>query len=380
MEFKIKNKRTILLIIAFAIVFYWGLNHLVPILELAEKMVGVFSPFILGGAIAFVLNVPLKLIEKVLGPHMKNKKMLLRIISILLSFALAVGIVLFVIVTVIPELINTLVALNAGIPKFLDDVSKWVTGLTATYPEITDYIASLEVNWTDLTHKALTVLQSSVTNVLSSTWGVATSVIGGITTTALGLIFSVYILAQKEKLGMQAKKIVYAYLPTKWVNRVLKVFHISNKTFSGFISGQCTEAVVFGCFCYLGMVLFRFPYALSISVLIGFLTLIPIVGAFLGTALGAILIMVTSPLRAVWFVVLIIVLQQIDGNLIYPRIVGNSVGLPGIWVMMAVTVGGSLMGILGMLVFVPLSSVLYALLRENVNIRLGKKDIKEEAL
>ena len=183
--------------------------------------------------------------------------------------------------------------------------------------------------------------------------GVATSVIGGITTTALGLIFSVYILAQKEKLGMQAKKIVYAYLPTKWVNRVLKVFHISNKTFSGFISGQCTEAVVFGCFCYLGMVLFRFPYALSISVLIGFLTLIPIVGAFLGTALGAILIMVTSPLRAVWFVVLIIVLQQIDGNLIYPRIVGNSVGLPGIWVMMAVTVGGSLMGILGMLVLCP---------------------------
>ena len=135
-----------------------------------------------------------------------------------------------------------------------------------------------------------------------------------------------------------------------------------------------------GCFCYLGMVIFRFPYALSISVLIGFLTLIPIVGAFLGTALGAILIMVTSPLRAIWFVVLIIVLQQIDGNLIYPRIVGNSVGLPGIWVMMAVTVGGSLMGILGMLVFVPLSSVLYALLRENVNIRLRKKDIKEEAL
>lgn len=380
MEIKIKNKRSLLIIIACGILFYWGLNHLSVFLSILKQFLGVVSPFLMGGAIAFVLNVPMKNIEKRLLSVFKEKKMLLRAVSILASFLLALGIVVFVVMMVIPALIDTLVQLNAGIPRFLDNVNEWLLTLTKDYPEITDYLMSIELNWTDITQKAMAFLQNSAAGLLRSTWGMASSVIGGITTAAIGLIFSVYILAEKEKLGMQFKKIIYAYLPEHVVAHILKVSRLSAKTFSGFISGQCTEAVAFGLLCYLAMTIFDFPYAVCVSVLIGFMTLLPVVGAFLGTALGAILIMVSSPVKAIWFVVMIIILQQIDGNLIYPRIVGSSVGLPSMWVLVAVTVGGSLMGVFGMLVFVPLVSVLYALFRENVYKNLHKKAITQEKL
>lgn len=380
MEIKIKNKRSLLIIITCGILFYWGLNHLSVFLGILKQLLGVVSPFLMGGAIAFVLNVPMKNIEKRLLSVFKEKKMLLRAVSILASFLLALGIVVFVVMMVIPALIDTLVQLNAGIPRFLDNVNEWLLTLTKDYPEITDYLMSIELNWTDITQKAMAFLQNSAAGLLRSTWGMASSVIGGITTAAIGLIFSVYILAEKEKLGMQFKKISYAYLPEHVVAHILKVSRLSAKTFSGFISGQCTEAVAFGLLCYLAMTIFDFPYAVCVSVLIGFMTLLPVVGAFLGTALGAILIMVSSPVKAIWFVVMIIILQQIDGNLIYPRIVGSSVGLPSMWVLVAVTVGGSLMGVFGMLVFVPLVSVLYALFRENVYKNLHKKAITQEKL
>lgn len=380
MEFKLNSKKNLLGVIAFAICLYWGLNHLGLLADALNKCLGISMPFLLGGAIAFVLNVPMKFFEGHLQRLIKGKKLLVRFLSILLAFAVAFGVIIFVIMTVIPELINTVKALNQGFPEFLNNVDHWVKGLTQTYPEITDFIASIELNWSKLSETVLNFLQSSVTNVLSSTWGVASSVIGGLTTTFLGLVFAVYILVQKEKLGLQCKKILWAYLPEKYVRRLLKIGRLTHKTFSGFISGQCTEAVIFGLLCYLGMLLCRFPYAISVSVLIGFTTLIPVLGAFLGTALGAILIMVSDPIQAVWFVVMIIVLQQIDENLIYPRVVGNSVGLPSMWVMVAVTLGGSLMGVLGMLLFVPLASVLYALLRESVYGRLKRRSISEETV
>lgn len=376
MEFKVKDKRTLIIIIAFTILFYWGLSHLDAIFSLVGRVLGIISPFLLGSAIAFVLNVPMKHIEKGLARFVKNKRAL-RVIGVFLAYVLGLGVIAFVISSVIPEMIRTIRQLSTGESKFFNDVSKWVMGLSETHPEITDYISSLQFNWSELMQKALEILQNSVKNVLSSTWGVATSVAGGIATTGIGLIFSAYILLLKEKLGIQVKRVMYAYLPVKWVRKTLHVLRIANQTFSGFISGQCTEAVLFGALCYLAMTIFRFPYALSISVLIGFTTLIPIVGAFLGTALGALLIMVNNPLQAVWFVIMIIVLQQIDNNLIYPKIMGNSVGLPGMWVMVAVTLGGSLMGIVGMLIFVPIVSVVYTLFRESVYVRLKKKSIKE---
>ncbi len=377
MEIKIKNKRTLLLIITFAILLYWGVEHLETILGVLGKGIGIIFPFLLGGAIAFVINVPMKNIEERLASAFHEKPLALRIVSICLSFLLALGILVFVVMMVIPELADTLAQLNAGIPKFLDNVNTWLLGLTENYPEVKDFLMSFELNWADITQKALVVLQNAAGNLVSSTWGFTASVIGGITATAVGFIFSIYVLVEKEKLGVQFRKIICAYLPAPAVTHILKVGRLANKTFSGFISGQCTEAVVFGLLCYVCMVIFRFPYAVCVSVLIGFMTLLPVVGAFLGTTLGALLIMVSSPIKALWFLIMIGVLQQIDGNLIYPRIVGNSVGLPSIWVLAAVTVGGSLMGVLGMLIFVPLASVLYALFREDVYKRLDKKGVTE---
>lgn len=380
MEIKIKNKRTLLLIITFAILLYWGVEHLETILGVAGKLLGILFPFLLGGAIAFVVNVPMKNIERMLEPAFRGKRLLLRAVSIFLSFLMAIGIIAFVVMMVIPEVVDTMTQINAGIPQFLDNVNAWLLDLTKNYPDIKDFLMSFELNWADITKKALDMLQNAAGNVVSSTWGFTTSVIGGITSAAVGFIFSIYVLAEKEKLAMQFRKIIYAYLPEPVVMHILKVGRLASRTFAGFISGQCTEAVVFGLLCYTAMVIFRFPYAACVSVLIGFMTLLPVVGAFLGTALGALLIMVNSPIKALWFIIMIMVLQQIDGNLIYPRIVGNSVGLPSLWVLAAVTVGGSLMGVVGMLVFVPLVSVFYALFRENVYKKLEKKKITQEML
>lgn len=380
MEFKLNSKKNLLVVIAFAIGLYWGLNHLGAIKSALGRIFGILEPFLLGGCIAFILNVPMKFFERRLKRLFKKKRILLRGISMLLAFVVAFGAIAFVIMTVIPELINTIKAINRGIPQFLNQLDKWVRGLTDTYPDIQNYLNSLEFNWAKISETALNVLQNSAKNFLNSTWGVATSLIGGVTTTFLGIVFALYILAQKEKLGMQIKKVMWAYLPRKQVLKILKVGRLTHRTFSSFIAGQCTEAVVFGLLCYLSMMIFRFPYAVTISVLVGFTTLIPVLGAFLGTALGAILIMVSSPLKAVWFVVMVIVLQQIDGNFIYPRIVGSSVGLPSMWVLAAVTLGGSLMGVVGMLIFVPLASVLYALLRSSVYLRLNRRSITEESI
>lgn len=380
MEIKIKNKRSLLLVIAFGVLLYWGLEHLDEILDVAGGLFGVVFPFLLGGAIAFVLHVPLRFFERLLTPALGEKKGVLRAVSILLSLLLAVGIVAFVFMMVIPELIDTISQINEGMPAFMEGVNARLQELSKIYPQAGEALMSLEINWADLTQQMLGFLKNSLGNVVSSTWGWAATVIGGIASAGIGLIFSVYILAEKEKLGLQFRKIIYAYLPERAVAYILKVGHLANKTFSGFISGQCTEAVVFGLLCYIGMTIFHFPYAACVSVLIGFMTLLPIVGAFLGTAFGALLIMVSSPVKALWFIVLILVLQQIDGNLIYPRIVGGSVGLPSMWVLAAVTVGGNLLGVGGMLIFVPLSSVCYALLREHVYHRLTKKKISEETL
>lgn len=377
---EIKNKRTLLLLITYTVLLYWGLNHLGMFMGIIKRLLEVVFPFLVGGAIAFVLNAPMKNIEKMIAPVLSENKAVLRAVSILLSFLLALGIVAFVVMLVIPEVMDTLMQLNAGIPEFLEDVNAWISEVTKNHPEAKEYLLSFELNWSDIMQRILGVLQDAAGNVVSSTVGMATSVIGGIVSAAIGVIFSIYILAQKEKLGAQFRKIIYAYFPEKAVVHILKVGRLANRTFSGFISGQCTEAVVFGLLCYVAMTIFRFPYAACIAAMIGFLTLLPVVGAFLGTTVGALLIMVNSPVQALWFIVLILVLQQIDGNLIYPRIVGNSVGLPSLWVLAAVTVGGNLLGIGGILVFVPLVSVFYALFRENVYKNLGKKKITQEEL
>lgn len=341
-------------------------------------LLGILRPFIYGAAVAFVLNIPMKAIEKGLFSKAKNPKVdkIKRPVSIFLAFAAVILVIVFVTVTVVPQVTKTMIELGNKIPQFLVDAQIWLEELFASQPQLIALLEEFdpaEVNWDSIANTVIDFLKNGLGNVVSSTVTVASTIIGGVVNIFVALVFSFYILAQKEKLGSQFKRMLHAYFPQKAYDKVLEVASLAGRNFSSFITGQCTEAVILGTMFVVTMALFGFPYAVMVGVLIAFTALIPIVGAFIGCFVGAFLIMVDDPVKAIWFLVLFIVLQQIEGNLIYPHVVGNSVGLPSIWVLAAVTIGGSLMGVVGMLIFIPILSTVYALLREDVNERNGKK-------
>lgn len=277
------------------------------------------------------------------------------------------AVIFFVIFLVIPGLIDTIDSIKTYIPGIATNVQNWLYDMTNQYPQINDTIKNINIDWNNLDDETMKLLQSWAGTILSSSINILAAIFSGVANLVIGLIFAVYILLQKEKLGMQFRKIMQAYMKPELMEKTLKIFRVTNSAFTKFITGQVTEACILGFLCFLGMVVLGMPYALTIAVLIGFTALIPIFGAFIGAGIGALLIAVQSPMLALGFIVFIIILQQIEGNIIYPKVVGNSVGLPGIWVMVAVTVGGSLWGITGIAVSVPIASILYALLREDVN-------------
>lgn len=389
--------KRILLIITFGVVLFCALWNLKPIAAALGWILGLLMPFIFGLCIAFILNVPMRAIERALfkpvpeikggkngkkpaaGFGMKLRAVLYRAkrpLSIILSLLAIIAVVALVVLLIIPQIKQTALTVKASLPGFEARLNSTLQPIYDRLPEFQEWVTGLEVDWSSLVQKIGGYLEKGadgIKGVLGSTVGFATSLFSGIFNFVLGLIFAVYILAQKEKLASQVKRILLAFMPEKFNNTVFHIASMANDTFSRFLSGQCTEAVIIGTLCCIGMVIFRFPYAAAIGVLVGFTALIPIVGAFIGTAVGAILIFVTDPIKAFWFIVFILVLQQIEGNFIYPKVVGNSVGLPSMWVLFAVTVGGSVGGILGMLVSVPACSVIYCLIREEVNRRLAEK-------
>ncbi|MBQ8038417.1 MAG: AI-2E family transporter, partial [Lachnospiraceae bacterium] len=259
---------------------------------------------------------------------------------------------------------------------YFEDLIKELEILAAQYPEWKDAFAALEeisIDWSSVISYVTNFLKEGLGNLLSSTVVFAGSVAGALFDGVIAIVFAIYILSGKEKLGRQVKKLLYAYLPERGYNKTLKVLALCNHNFAKFISGQCLEAIILGTLFVICMTIFRMPYAVLVGVLIAFTALIPIVGAFIGCAVGAFLILMISPIKALIFIIMFLVLQQLEGNLIYPRVVGNSVGLPAIWVLVAVSIGGSMFGVVGMLVFIPLMSTVYALLKENVAVRNQKK-------
>lgn len=381
MELDNKNVRKILLIVIIGILVYWALQNLGMIFGGISTLIGILSPFILGVGIAFILNVILNIVEnKWLKSRKKNKRKtsildkVKRPVAILISLLILIAIVMFVMFMVIPELITTLKSLITYLPSIATDTQNWLYGMLDNYPQVSEMINS--INWKGIDEQTMQTIQSWAGSVVSSSLNVLVSVFSGLTNLVIAIIFAVYILLQKEKLGEQFKRVMKAYMPEKLMNKTLKVLNVSNSIFNKFITGQVTEAVILGFLCFIGMLIFRMPYALTISVLIGFLALIPIFGAIIGAAIGVILIAVQNPMLAIGFLIFIIVLQQIEGNIIYPKVVGNSIGLPGIWVLVAVTVGGALWGIPGIAISVPLVSILYALLKESVDNKLEER--KEE--
>ena len=374
MDLNKKNMKNLMILIVFAVLVLVGVQRIENLAAGFVFLMRIVFPFILGGAMAFILNIPMHFLEGRVFAKAKKKK-LVRPVSLVLSILFVVAILQIVLVVVIPEIAATFAGISKNIETFLPKLEQWLTEAFPDSEQLEMWIESLEFNWDKILQSAVNFLKNGAGNVLSSTVTVAKTVINSLMNFFVGFVFACYILLQKEKLSVQVKKVLYAFLPRHAVEKTLQVAALSYKTFSNFVTGQCLEAVILGTMFFVSMSVLRFPYALLVGVLIAFTALIPIFGAFIGCVLGTFLILVSNPVQAIGFVILFFVLQQVEGNLIYPHVVGGSVGLPSIWVLVAVTVGGSLMGVVGMLIFIPLSSVLYALFKGWVHKRLEDRGI-----
>ena len=372
----LKKIRGLILFTIFVLVALWNYEL---VFDGIKFVWGVISPFVLGGVIAFIVNIPMRFFEEKLFDNAKTKKKkwaekLARPLSLILALLLIIGIIATVVLIVIPELGNTLLNLGKTMQDFIPKAQTWAIQTFEDNQEIAKWIADIDFKWNEILAQGLDFLKNGASSVLGSTFEAAMSIISGVASFFISFVFACYILVQKEKLGEQVKKLMRAFMPEDWNNIFLALGSVVNKSFTNFFTGQCLEAVILGLMFLVAMAIFRLPYALLISVLIAFTALIPIFGAFIGCGVGALLIFMVSPMKALIFIIVFLVLQQIEGNFIYPHVVGNSVGLPSIWVLVAVSVGGSLMGLAGMLIFIPLTAVVYTMLRGIVNRRLGLKE------
>jgi predicted PurR-regulated permease PerM len=342
-------------------IYYWPAVSGVLITVLSSLV-----PLLVGCGIAYIVNLLMVVFEGWYFPK-SNKKwaektrgpvcLLASVVSLLAAIAL-------IIIIVLPQLKSCIQVLLDQIPGALaavvDGLAKW-----NILPE--DIIATLEsIDWKSLVSNFFGTLSSGVTNIVNVIISIVTSVIGGFITAFLSVIFAVYLLLGKKKLGRQADIVMKRYMKISLYSKVKYVIEVLNNSFRRYIVGQCTEAVILGVLCALGMWIFRLPYAAMIGALIAFTSLVPIAGAYIGGAIGAFMIFTVSPVKALFFIIYLVVLQQIEGNLIYPRVVGSSIGLPAIWVLAAVTVGGGIMGVLGMLLGVPLAAAIYKILGDHV--------------
>lgn len=363
--------KRLVLLIGIGVLAYLLISNIEFVIGIIGKLFSALKPFILGIALAFILNIPMTKIENSLIKLQKNnkKKVSTRGISITLSLIIFVLLLVFISFGLVPELANNIEALIKSIPSIISEAQVYLTELLSEYPEIQEQIITVFNNNTNLDD----ILMKLLDYIVNSSISFISSLINSLVTIFTALVFAIYMLAQKEYLIKGLKKIVKAYLPENRHNRVMGIAKLTNITFTKFVSGQCLEAVILGCIFFVVLTVFRFPYALLISVLVTITALIPIFGALIAMVVGAILIATVNPLQALLFIGIFLLIQQIEGNVIYPRVVGKSVGLSPIWTLLAVSVGGSLFGIVGMLVGLPLASILYALFKKDVSIRLHEE-------
>ncbi len=375
----LKKIRGLILFTIFILVVLWNFELVFDGIKFLWR---VILPFVIGGVIAFIVNIPMTFLEeKIFGKARKAKgkkrewaEKFARPLSLILTWFIIIGIIAVVVLVVVPELGRTVLGLGKTIQDFVPEVQKWAIDLFKDNEDIVKAISDINFKWDELLGKMVDFLKNGAGSVLDTTMEAAKNIISGVITFFIASVFSIYVLLQKEKLGEQVKKLMCAFMPEDWRNILLALGGVVNKSFTNFFTGQCLEAVILGLMFLVAMAIFRLPYALLISVLIAFTALIPMFGAFIGCGVGALLIFMISPVKALIFIIVFLVLQQIEGNFVYPYVVGNSVGLPSIWVLVAVTVGANLLGIVGMLIFIPLMSVVYTLLRGIVNRRLGLKE------
>ena len=369
MELNKETIKKIIFIIFIAIVMFYGLNNFGIVIGLLGKGISLCFPFILGCAMAFIINVPMSKIENLLFKKVKSKKIKKagRPIAVVLTILIAVAVLAGAILVIVPEIGVTAKSLIDQIPGAWDNFIKWLETTPLNGDLIEKYEKEIENVWNNMSDAVISMLKTGAVGALNTGIGVVSGVVSGVTNFVISFIFSIYVLLQKEKLGEQITRVMRAVLPENKVEKILKISSLTNTTFANFITGQCLEACILGTMFVVAMTVLQIPYALLIGILIAFTALIPIVGAFIGCMVGVFLIVIVSPVKALVFIILFLILQQIEGNLIYPHVVGNSVGLPSIWVLVAVTIGSKVMGITGMIIFIPVFSVAYALLREFVN-------------
>ena len=377
-KLSMKKIRELIIFTVLLVVALWKFEVVIDVLK---TIWGIIFPFVLGGAIAFVINVPMSFLEKKIFGKIKegNKagEKLARPISILLTIILAVGVIILVMFGVIPQLTRTIASLMMSIATFIPQMQDWIREFSHNNQDIMKLVNQVQFNPDQAIKWGISILGSGAGSMMNTTMSAVGSIVSGFATFFIAFSFACYILFQKEKLYIQIRKIFFAFIPRKKAEAFLKICSLTYRTFANFLAGQCLEAVILGSMFVVTLSILKMPYALLIGTLIAFTALIPIFGAFIGCALGCFLIFMVSPKQAVLFIIVFLILQQIEGNLIYPHVVGGSVGLPSIWVLAAVTIGGNLMGIVGMLVFIPVVSVIYTIFREFVYMRLKKQHIKQ---
>ena len=382
MELDKKNFKRLLAVVCAGIILYWLLNEPQLASGVWSFAIRTLSPFIVGAVIAFILNVPMRFFER----HLKfiQKAGLRRSIALLLTLVCGALVITAVFSLLIPQLAKTIASLYPAVAAFLKEVEAWVNRTLAENPQLMQWIQEntelSKLDWAGLVQQGLTLVGNSLSTILTTALTAIGGLVGVLMDAFIAIVFAVYALFQKELLARQGRKLAYAFLKESHADYVVKVLRLSNATFSNFLSGQCIEVCILGGLFAVAMAIFRMPYIPLISVLVAVTAFIPVVGAWAGCIIGAFLILISNPVQAFWFVIMFLVIQQIEGNMIYPKVVGTSIGLSGMWVLFAIGIGGELMGVLGMFLMIPVVSVLYTLLREWTHNRLAKRDVAEDKL
>lgn len=339
--------------------------HFKDILGWGNNLFAVAYPLILGSIFAYVLNILMVRLELIFFPKSSNQLIVKsrRPICIVLSLALLVLIIIFVLYLVIPQVVNCFVIISKDVPKAVEKVIDFLIEKSDELPALQKQLTELNLDWGSIFNKISSGLMVGTKGILASATTMVGSFVGTVADIVIGLVFSLYILACKEDVGDKLNRVLRAFLKSNIYEKLTYVAKVVHQSFSSFIVGQVTEAVILGTLCALGMSLLRLPYAGSIGALVGLTALIPVFGAYIGAVLGAFMIVTVEPKQALVFLIFLVVLQQVEGNLIYPKVVGSSIGLPGIWVLAAIMIGSGLGGVAGMLIGVPVAASVYKLLR-----------------
>lgn len=385
MQFDKKNIKIILGLIIFGLVLWAILYYFGSVVSGFKWILSLLVPFIVGGCLAFIVNIPMSWFERMLfAPEkIKGKKFLQKIkepVSMLLALILVLAVVAVTLIIIVPQLVDAISTISEKVPQYVSTLRAWAADLQEKYPQISSFLLTFSINLDTIGAEVVDFLKEEGLNMLGSTFTAATSAAGSIVNFLIGVVFCIYCLLSKYKLFSQFRRILYAFNKEAIADEIMRILRMASASFSGFITGQCVEAVICAVLYSLAFAVFRLPYAIMIGVTIGVFSLIPIVGAIIGFIIGALLVFLDDPVKLILFAIVYIVVQQIESNMIYPKVVGNKVGLPSMWVLAAVIIGGNAFGIVGMVLMIPLCAVIYALIAERVSFNLEKKHVPEEKL